>query len=358
MLLSPKERGAQTIEPHNPPEGIITFSPRERQIQYAIDDKRNLVYPPSGMKTTPEEVMYLALRVFRGTPALKPLLAAQRYGNLQWEATVTSKVQRNKIADELDQMPITEVDLDAHYSQPVLHQLQYWVDASAVEESSRQSPTFQNYQGHSTNVLAILHYQAHHPTLKVSGFRDFVPNGIVDRAIGIALARNRRKAITFPTRPTLSPTVIIATEPISPSQPAPQINARPKPRPYIPLGDGEEELSETSQFDKQKMRAWYNSRPSVQAARKKSLQTGTETVTAKAPIPHSVGTDDPVMTTRSMKRKSLSTDPGIAKRKKLESLLKEDKRKGRTSILFGFLSLLTFSVSASQEAEGSIPVCQ
>jgi len=182
-------------------------------IQYEIDEAGGLVYPESAANPSPAEVMYLALRVFRATPCLKPLLDAERLGTAKWEEIVTSEVQRAKISKKLDQMAFTREDLDAPYSQPVLHQLQYWVDFFAIKASAQPSSTFQNYEGHSTNILGMLRYQAHHSPVKVLGFRDFLPNGIMNRALGLALAGSRRKSITLPS---LSPTVIISTEPASP----------------------------------------------------------------------------------------------------------------------------------------------
>ncbi|KIM71127.1 hypothetical protein PILCRDRAFT_17352 [Piloderma croceum F 1598] len=211
---------------------LVTFGENEREIQYEIDEAGGLVYPESAANPSPEEVMYLALRVFRATPCLKPLLDAKRLGTAKWKEIVTSEAQRAKISKKLDQMAFTREDLDAPYSQPVLHQLQYWVDFFAIKALTQPSSTFQIYEGHSTNILGMLRYQAHHSPAKVVGFRDFSPNGIMNRALGLALAGSRRKSITLPSA---SPTVIISTEPASPSDPQPVPR---RPRPAIPLVSG------------------------------------------------------------------------------------------------------------------------
>jgi hypothetical protein len=323
---------------------LVTFGENELMIQYEIDEAGGLVYPESAANPSPAEVMYLALRVFRATPCLKPLLDAERLGTAKWEEIVTSEVQRAKISKKLDQMAFTREDLDAPYSQPVLHQLQYWVDFFAIKASAQPSSTFQNYEGHSTNILGMLRYQAHHSPVKVLGFRDFLPNGIMNRALGLALAGSRRKSITLPS---LSPTVIISTEPASPfdSRPVPR-----RPRRAIPLGEGEEYLSETSMFNVVKSREWYNSRPSVQAARKKQQEesspawpkasSGTKAKATggkdkatggKEKVIGGKGEGPDAMGKAGNKRKAAPVDRVVSKRQKLEKSLEEDKIKERKS---------------------------
>jgi hypothetical protein len=384
---------------------VVTFGENEREIRYEIDEAGGLIYPESAANTSQREVMYLALRVFRATPCLKPLLDAERLGTAKWEEIVMSEAQRAKISKKLDQMAFTREDLDAPYSQPVLHQLQYWVDFFAIKASTQPSSNFRNYDGHSTNVLGMLRYQAHHhsPT-KVVGFQDFSPDGIMKRALGLALASSRRKSITLPS---VSPTVIISTASPSDSEPA-----RRRPRPAIPLGEGEEYLSETSMFNVVKSRAWYNSRPSVIAARKKQQEesssparpqgssTGTKAKAAggkdketggKGKGADAVGKEgnkrkgtpvDGRVSTKAKaaggkdketggkgkgadavgkegnKRKATPVDGGVSKRRKLEKLLEEDEIRERklTCICSAGCTSLMSTNSSSQKDEASLSV--
>lgn len=342
----------------------MTFGENEREIRYEIDEAGGLVYPESAANPSPGEVMYLALRVFRATPCLKPLLDAERLGTAKWKEIVMSEAQRAKISKKLDQMAFTREDLDAPYSQPVLHQLQYWVDFFAIKALTQPSSTFRNYEGHSTNILGMLRYQAHHSPAKVLGFRDFSPNGIMNRALGLALAGSRRKSITLPS---VSPTVIISTEPASPSDPQPVPR---RPRQAIPLGEGEEYLSETSMFNVVKSREWYNSRPSVQAARKKQEESSparpqASSTGAKAKV---TGGKDKATGGKGKaadatgktgnKRKATPVDRAVSKRRKLEKSLEEDKiRERKSTSIYSASSLpLTSAHSSSQRDEAGLSV--